>query len=202
MFIFRSNANHLGVFTEDEVKRILSVIPDTVLGIRDRAIIELLYSTGIRRKEMVNLNIDDIDFRNREIFVRKGKFDKERIVPVGDEALISVEEYLDARYRLLIHVREREALFLSSRGYRMNGQSVYERIKIWKEKAGVTSKGSSHAFRHSMASHMLGKGAPITAIQRILGHEHISTTQRYTHILKDDLRAIHNKSHPKALERE
>lgn len=197
-----SKGDHLGIFTEEEVKRILKVIPDTPIGRRDLAMIELLYSSGLRLSELVNLDIDDIDFDAGEIFIREGKGDKERIVPAGEEALKILERYSSERHRWMKPGRERRAVFLSAQGLRVCGGCVQETVKKWKKKAGVKSRGSTHAFRHSMASHLLSHGAPITAIQRILGHEHITTTQEYVHLLQEDMKNTHAKAHPKAKEEE
>jgi site-specific recombinase XerD len=192
----------LGVFTEDEVKRILEVIPGTLLGSRDRAMIELFYSAGIRSGELVGLDCDRVDFSSGEVFVSRGKGGKERIVPVGEKALASLERYMAVRGSLLKPGREGDALFLSLHGRRITPEMVRERIGKWKAVAGISSRGMSHAFRHSCASHMHRHGASIGMVQRLLGHERMGTTEKYTHILEDDLKKIHGKSHPRAMEAE
>ena len=195
-----SKRPHLGLFSEEEIWKILSATTHTPLGIRDRAIMELLYSTGIRRGELTSLDCGDVDYCGSEIMVRMGKMDKERIVPVGEAALRALLCYLEVREYFLRD--ENKALFLSMRGRRIHGTTIGMRIVMWKKKAGVATRGRAHAFRHSCASHLLKNGAPITAIQRILGHENLSTTQRYTHIMKDDLKEAHKYAHPKATEAE
>ncbi len=192
----------LGVFTGDEVKRILEVIPCSLPGIRDRAMIEFLYSAGLRIGELVGLDCDQVDFSSVEIFVRKGKGGKERMVPVGEKALVSLERYMAVRCNFLKPGRESEALFLSRQGRRITPENVRLRIEKWKEKAGVSARGKAHAFRHSCASHMHKNGASIEMIKRLLGHERIGTTERYTHVLKNDLKKIHRRSHPRAREAE
>jgi len=190
--------DHRGVFTEEEIKSILGSIDNTPSGRRDRAIIELLYSTGIRLNELVNLDLEDINFETREIFIRHGKGDKERIVPIGEEALKTLKRYTDERHRWMQPGGERKALFFGFRSGRVTRYTIEILISKRKRKAGVCARGSTHAFRHSMASHMLSHGAPLTAIQRILGHEHINTTKEYVHLLRQDMQDAHKESHPKA----
>lgn len=194
--------NHLGVFTEEEIKGILSVVSNDRYGIRDRAMVELFYSTGLRRSELASLDVADVDFRTREILIRKGKGEKERIVPVGEKALEVLREYLVIRKKFLGRNRDCGALFLTSRGRRPVPDKLSRRICVLKEKAGITSKGICHAFRHSFATHTLANGAPLEAIQRMLGHAQLSTTQMYTHIDREKLSEVHKLSHPKATEAE
>jgi site-specific recombinase XerD len=190
-------AERYGIFTEKEVKRILAAIPDTKRGRRDRAIIELFYSTGMRLGELIGLDIDDVDFRAGEITVRRGKGGTERIVPVGREALAVLERYLDDRLADTLG-RERESLFLNLFGRRPGRHGLEDMFEKRKRAAGIVSKGSIHALRHSCASHLLAHGAPLELIQRILGHRHLDSTHRYTHIMKDDLKNEYTKAHPKA----
>ena len=198
---------HSGVFTELEIKDILEASLISFPGsrkksipmmARDRAILELFYSTGMRLKELVSLDADDVDFFAREIWVKKGKLGKERIVPAGDEALKALMEYLKTREKLIKPGREYEALFISRDGNRLSSVSVRKMIQRRKHEAGVKSRGNTHAFRHSFASHMLKYRAPIEAIKRILGHENIETTKRYAHAESYDLRKIHRESHPRS----
>lgn len=196
------NENHLGIFTEQEIKGIFESISHDRIGKRDSAMIEILYSAGIRRNELISLNLDDIDFRSCEILVRKGKGDKERLVPVGAGALEALREYIAVRKRFMKPGRDHDALFLSSHGWRINPETLSARIRQLKAKAGVTSKGICHVFRHSFATHTLTNGAPIHAIKRMLGHEHLSTTEMYIHIDKERLAEVHKCSHPKAMEAE
>ncbi len=185
-----------GVFAEGEIKRIMETMDDSPSGVRDRAILELLYSTGLRLGELLGLDLDDVDFRAKEITVRNGKGGKERIVPAGHEALNIIKLYVEKRRE--IPGAERNALFLGVQGKRLNAGTMKQRLKRWKEKAGLKKRGSFHAFRHSFASHMLARGAPILLIQRMLGHEKLSTTERYVHVFGDDLKRVYSNSHPKA----
>ena len=208
----RRNEKSLGVYTEDEVRRILHAIPalpgsfgftrstlrkgeEAFLNLRDRAIIELLYSTGMRRSELSGLDIDDVDLRRGEILVRCGKGGKERIVPVGEKALSSLCRYLDERLKILPC---EEALFVVGGKRRITPEYLSERMRLWKERSGVASDGCTHAFRHSFASHLLAHGAPLEAIRRLLGHAEIGTTTRYTHLRDEDVKAAHTESHPHA----
>jgi site-specific recombinase XerD len=191
---------HLGVFIEEEVRRVINIIPGDLLGIRDRAMIELFYSAGLRLGELVGLDCDRVDFSSKEVFVRRGKGGKERIVPVGEKSLASLERYMVVRGNFLRPGREQDALFLSSRGRRIVPETVRWRIVKWKREAGVTVRGKAHAFRHSCASHMLKNGASIEMIKRLLGHELIGTTERYTHVFENDLKEIHRRSHPRGME--
>ncbi|TAL36280.1 MAG: hypothetical protein EPN93_08620, partial [Spirochaetes bacterium] len=188
------------VFTEDEVRRILNVPNDSLEGIRDRAIVELFYSAGLRMSELTGLDVDDVDFHNREIFVRHGKGGKERIVPVGEKALVSLERYMTIRERFIKPGGDADALFLNAGGRRIKALSVQEMIRARKAEALVFSPGGSHALRRSMASHLLAHGAPIYLIQRMLGHEHLETTEKYARACGSDLRDIHAMSHPRAKE--
>lgn len=191
--------NHLGVFTEEEIKQILAVVSDDRFGKRDCAMVELFYSTGLRRSELASLDVTDVDFRTREILVRKGKGEKERIVPVGEKALEALREYLVIRKKFLGRNRDCGALFLTSRGRRPVPDKLSRRICLLKEKAGIISKGLAHAFRHSFATHTLANGAPIEAVQRVLGHAQLSTTQTYVHIDREKLSEVHKRTHPKAM---
>ncbi len=174
------------IFTIEDIKAILDTTGNTPVGKRDRAIIELLYSTGIRVGECVNLDIDDFNFRHRELFVLRGKGGKERVVPVGYAALFAVEKYLRVRERFLDYSKEHEALFLSTHGYRLSESSLREMIKRRKKRAGIDKPGTCHALRHTCASHLLKNGAPIALIGRILGHERLQATEVYVHITTED----------------
>ncbi len=189
--------DHLGLFTEDEMKRILETIPVNRVGVRDRGMLELLYSSALRINELVSLDIDDIDLTNFEVRVRQGKNDRERIVPVGERAVKALSAYLAIRSRF-IREEYTEALFLNLKGGRINADSVRKRIRQYKRSAGVESRGTAHAFRHSCGTHMLKNGAPLSAIRRLLGHSKLTATERYTHVMTEDLREIHKMSHPRA----
>ncbi len=178
--------NHSGIFTEDEIKAIMDTTLPTAVGKRDKAILELFYSTGMRISELIYLNIHDIDLRNNEIFIINGKFDRERIVPVGDKTVKAIRVYLRVREKFLSQEKEHEALFLSMYGSRISESGVRNMIERRKKEAGITANGSTHAFRHSCASHMLKNGAPLPMIQRLLGHEDLHATEMYAHIYDND----------------
>lgn len=188
---------HLGLFTEDEMKRILEAIPGNRVGIRDRGMLELLYSSALRINELVSLDVDDIDLTHFEVRVRYGKNDRERIVPVGERAVKAISAYLTIRSRFILD-EYTEALFINLKGGRINAESVRKRIRQYKRSAGVLGRGTSHAFRHSCGTHMLKNGAPLSAIRRLLGHSNLTATERYTHVMTEDLKHIHKMSHPRA----
>lgn len=177
---------HRGVFTEEEVKQIIESASVSPVGKRDRAILELFYSTGMRLFELSNLNVDDVDFRNAEVFIERGKFGTGRMVPAGAEALRAVTKYLAVRDYFL-RGSEYDALFLSLRGNRMSWSTIREVVKRRKKDAGVKTFGAAHALRHSCASHLLQHGAPLPMIQRLLGHERLHATELYTHLSDQDL---------------
>ncbi len=177
---------HRGVFTEEEVKQIIESTTVSPVGKRDRAILELFYSTGMRLFELANLNVDDVDLRNREVLIERGKFGTGRMVPAGSEALRAVTKYLAVRDYFL-RGNEYDALFLSLRGNRMSWSTIREVVKRRKKDAGIKTFGAAHALRHSCASHLLQHGAPLPMIQRLLGHERLHATELYTHLSEQDL---------------
>lgn len=185
----------------DEVLKILSAPYDNeALDLRARAIMELFYSTGIRLSELTGLNIEDIDFSQGLIKV-SGKGRKERIVPVGGPALAAIQEYLMRRNETLklsenkgIH----KPLFLNGNGSRLTTRSIARVVDKVVEKSGINRKISPHALRHSFATHMMDAGADLRAIQELLGHESLSTTQKYTAVSISRLMEVYDKAHPKA----
>lgn len=192
-----TDEKHLGLFTEDEVKMMLDVIPETYVGIRDRAILELLYSSALRINELVSLDTCDVDLRYFDVTVRYGKNEKERIVPVGETAVKALHSYLDIRIKFIKSECD-EAMFLNLEGRRISSEFVRKRIRLYKKISGVGSYGTCHAFRHSCATHMLKNGASLPMIRRILGHSKLTSTEKYAHVMNEDLKRIHAMSHPKA----
>ncbi len=185
------------ILSPDEVERILAE-PDTTtaLGLRDRAILELLYSSGIRRAELCRLQLEQIDVDRRSLFVHKGKGQKDRYVPVGLRALTWVARYVaDARERLLLDHKER-TLFLTKDGEPLNPDTLTEYARRYIRSAGVDKSGACHIFRHTMATLMHENGADIRYIQAILGHERLETTQIYTQTSLRKLLEIHRQTHP------
>ncbi len=169
--------------------------------LRDRAILELLYSSGVRVSELVSQNLEDLDFEAEMVTVR-GKGDKERIVPVGRPALEAVNAWLPQRQQLMLDrvkrggTPEEKALFLNSRGSRLTSRSVERSVKSYGERAGIPQVVTPHALRHSFATHLLEMGADLRAVQELLGHSSLSTTQHYTHLTLDHLTEVYDKAHP------
>ncbi len=176
---------------------------DTPLGVRDRALLETLYGAGLRRGECVALNLDDLDGEEdgMTIHVRHGKRGKQRMVPLGTAGVQALRAYLRQRPRLLERARgagSPEALFLNCRGGRLSGRSVARIVARYRPAAGMSPDASPHSLRHSYATHMLDSGADLRAIQELLGHSSLSTTQRYTHVSMSRLLEVYDDAHPRA----
>ncbi len=192
--------NHLSV--EDAVRFIETPDTETDLGKRDRAILELLYGTGVRVSELTKLNMRDIDFRNKTVRVT-GKRRKERIVPFGDPALHAVMRYLtEVRPAFLKNAplaeRDSEAVFLNYQGTRITTRSVGRMVDKYIDICAGIHDISPHSLRHSFATHLLDSGADLRDIQELLGHARLSTTQIYTHVSMEKLIEVYDKAHPKA----
>ncbi len=168
-------------------------------GLRDRAAMELLYSSGLRIAELVNLDLDDLDLKNNQARVM-GKGGKERIVPVGSKAKTALKAYLAVRPELesAAKIKERSALFLGKRGKRLNDRVLRRRFEDYITRLSLEKGLSPHSLRHTFATHMLQAGADIRAIQELLGHASLSTTQAYTHTNVDYLMKIYDSAHPRA----
>ena len=188
--------------TVDEVFALLST-PDRgdAFMSRDRAILEMLYSTGVRVAEMVGTTVDDLDFGAEMLRVR-GKGNKERLVPVGGPALDAVRRWLIDRQRVIQKRLEKkrsvdmEALFLNGRGGRLTTRSVERLVSSYGQRAGIRKEVTPHTLRHSFATHLLEMGADLRTVQELLGHASLSTTQRYTHLTIDHLSAVYDRAHP------
>jgi len=181
-----------------EMESLLSA-PDvkTIVGLRDRAILELLYSTGMRVGELLDLNLSDLDRINAIVKVR-GKGNKERIIPVGKAAMLALNDYLARRHELMCR-RLTQAIFLSERGNPMtDAKSIRRRIEKYANAAGIRKKITPHTLRHTFATHMLNAGADLRSVQELLGHASLSTTQIYTHVTADRLKKVYEKAHPRA----
>lgn len=185
------------VLSVDEVTKLLEgTFPNNPRGLRDRAILELMYSCGLRISEAAAIKQQDIDMEAG--FVRVfGKGSKERIVPVGGKALIALRSYIRDGRPLLEKKMRDPSLFLSVRGRGMTRQALWKIVRSHAGASGVR-KMSPHTLRHSFATHMIQAGADLRAVQEMLGHASISTTQVYTHLAKDDLRQIYLETHPRA----
>jgi integrase/recombinase XerD len=170
---------------------------NTVEAKRDKAMLELLYASGMRISELVNLNLGDVNID--EGFVKCfGKGHKERIVPIYEQAARSVQEYIAETRPKLAHKKDGVALFLNPRGDRLTRQGFWQKLKEYAKSAGLDAKISPHTLRHSFATHMLSGGADLRAVQELLGHANISTTQVYTHLTSEHVRRTYERSHPRA----
>lgn len=183
--------------TPEEMERILAE-PDanTPLGLRDRTILEVLYSTGMRRMELGGLMLGSIDAENRTVMIRKGKGKKDRVVPIGERALAWLTKYLaDVRPTIAVEPGNR-SLFLSAVGGVLGLDEISRLVARYIRSSGVANAGACHAFRHAMATAMLTNGADLRCIQEILGHESLQTTQLYTRISIERLKKVHEATHP------
>ncbi|MDD2679405.1 MAG: tyrosine recombinase XerC [Candidatus Omnitrophica bacterium] len=187
---------HLPSFmTEEEVTKLIeAAFPKNEKderGLRDRAILETFYSSGLRISELVALSLDDIDFISG-IVKAMGKGKKERVVPIGDAALTAIREYLDKRKK------ESDALFLNKNGKRITTRGVRDIVEKYLKSAGIKQGVSPHTLRHSFATHLLNRGADLRTVQELLGHANLSTTQIYTHLTTEKLKNVYDKAHPHA----
>ncbi len=191
------NQRHLPVYLEEEeVDQLLDIEPvDDELKFRDRAILELMYASGLRVSEVVGLDIGNLSFVDAVVRVM-GKGRKERLVPLGRIAAKALESYLEKRQK--VNAGAGDALFLNARGGRLSARSVSSLIKKYGLLAGLQKPLTPHAMRHSFATHLLQNGADLRAIQELLGHSSLSTTQRYTHVDVKRLLEVYDKAHPLA----
>ncbi|MGH8288557.1 MAG: tyrosine recombinase XerC [Steroidobacteraceae bacterium] len=179
----------------DQMARLLEIPPGEPFAIRDRAIMELLYSSGLRLAEIVALDVGDLDGRDRTVHVL-GKGSKARVVPVGRVALRALEEWLPQRASLTRSGEQ--ALFLGRSGRRLGRRAVELRVAYWARRQGIDTHVYPHLFRHSFASHLLESGAGLRGVQELLGHADIATTQIYTHLDFQHLARIYDATHPRA----
>ncbi|MGB9866820.1 MAG: site-specific tyrosine recombinase XerD [Bacillota bacterium] len=183
----------------EEVERLLAV-PDasTPTGLRDLAILETVYSSGLRVSELVSLNVGDIDFSNGFVKVM-GKGRKERYAPLGSVAIGVLGRYLEeARPKLCRRGKKCNAVFLNARGDRLSVRAVQHMVKRYARKAGIDRPVSPHTLRHSFATHLMAGGADLRAVQEMLGHQKISTTQIYTHVTLNNLMRVYRQCHPRS----
>lgn len=183
----------------EEVERLLHAPQgSTPKAIRDKALLELLYATGMRVTELVSLNLEDINLASATVRVTQGKGGKERIIPIHSRAVEALREYLAKARRMLLKSPEERALFLNHRGERLTRQGLWLIIKQYVREAGIKTEVTPHTLRHSFATHLLNGKADLRHVQELLGHANISTTQIYTHISSERLREIYDESHPRA----
>lgn len=187
---------HLPAFmTEEEVTKLIeSAFAKNEVderGLRDRAILETFYSTGMRISELVGLNLPDVDFIGGIVKVM-GKGKKERIVPIGDTAIKTIRKYLEKRKK------QNDVLFLNKSGKRITSRGVRNIVSKYIHLAGIKPGVSPHTFRHSFATHLLNRGADLRTVQELLGHVNLSTTQIYIHLTTERLKSVYDKAHPRA----
>lgn len=186
----------------DQVSRLLEIEANTWHGLRDRAMLELFYSSGLRLSELVGSNIQDISFDDNSIRVR-GKGGKERLLPVGSKAVHAIKHWLkDRALAPRAKVIDDSALFISERGARISARNVQARVREWCHRLGISGRVHPHTLRHSFASHMLESSQDLRAVQELLGHADISTTQIYTHLDFQHLADVYDKAHPRANRKE
>lgn len=179
-----------------KVARLVQCPPeDSIAGLRDRAIMETLYSAGIRVSELVGLDLDDVDFISEVIKVL-GKGSKERMVPIGSPAVSAIRKYVDQRGSKA--VKDKDAVFLNKSGKRLTDRSVRRVINKYIKLCSIEEHISPHSLRHSFATHLLDRGADLRSVQELLGHMNLSTTQIYTHVTMERLKAVYDKAHPRA----
>lgn len=184
---------HLPLFmTENEVTKLVeSPQSEEPSGLRDRAILETFYSTGIRISELVGLNLENIDFFSAVVKVM-GKGRKERMVPIGDEALRAIRDYIEHRKK------ETQVVFLNKNGRRITTRGVRLVLDKYIQRSSLRENISPHTLRHSFATHLLNRGADLRSVQELLGHANLSTTQIYTHLTTEKLKSVYDKAHPRA----
>ncbi len=183
--------------TEEEVEALLSAptVADP-LGHRDRTMLEVLYATGVRVSELINLKLSQLNL-NQGVLRIFGKGDRERLIPLGDEAQDWLREFIDGPRVEILLERQTDYLFPTRRGDRMTRQAFWHIIKRYAKKAGIEKKLSPHTVRHAFATHLLNHGADLRVVQLLLGHSDLSTTQIYTHVARERMKELHGRHHPR-----
>ena len=190
--------NELEYLTIEEVDRLLSMPDETVRGKRDKAILELLYATGIRVNEVIASNVKDVNLRIG-FFTCPGEAGKARIIPIGRPCKAALEEYIfNSRDMIVKDNKDEEALFVNYYGKRMTRQGLWKIMKEYADKAGLSQKLTPHILRNSFAVHMVQNGADLKSLQELLGHEDISATQIYLSVTKNRIKDVYDKTHPRA----
>ena len=183
--------------TEADVESLLeAAADDDALAVRDRTMLELLYATGLRVSELTGLTLNQINLRQGIVRVM-GKGGRERLVPMGEEALEWLRRFIDGARSDLLAGRQSDSLFPSTRGNAMTRQTFWHRIKHWANVAGIEKPLSPHTLRHAFATHLLNRGADLRVVQLLLGHRDLSTTQIYTHIAQSRMKELHTEHHPR-----
>jgi len=181
-----------GTFDADQINSLLDFTPEEWIEYRDKAIMELFYSSGLRLSELVSLNINDLDLRSGQLVVT-GKGQKKRALPIGRHAISAINAWLEQR-----PPNAENALFTTQQGQRLQQRSIQQRLKHWATRQGLSGNLHPHKLRHSFASHMLESSSDLRAVQELLGHEDISTTQIYTHLDFQHLAQVYDNAHPRA----
>ena len=181
----------------EQAIKLVDISDDAILSVRDHAILELFYSSGLRLSEVVNLNIDALDFTEGTVVVT-GKGNKTRIVPMGVHAMNAIQKWLQIRANIIINDTARKAVFVGLQGRRVGVRNLQYRLQEWSIKQGINSSVHPHMLRHSFASHVLQSSGDLRAVQEMLGHANISTTQVYTHLDFQHLSKTYDAAHPRA----
>lgn len=181
----------------EQAIKLVDIQDNDLLSIRDHAALELFYSSGLRLSELVNLNVEQLDFTEGTVTVH-GKGNKTRIVPLGEYAMNAIKQWLPLRETLLIKHPNEKAIFISKNGKRLSARNIQYRLKEWSIKQGINTSVNPHMLRHSFASHVLQSSGDLRAVQEMLGHANISTTQVYTHLDYQHLTKIYDSAHPRA----
>ena len=180
----------------DQIKSLLEAGTNSTIEIRDLAMFELFYSSGIRLSELAQLNLTDIDLTDKSLMVRSGKGGKSRMLPIGSKAVVAINTWLE--HRIKSATSTETALFISTRGTRLGQRSIELRLKQWCKKKGIAENIHPHMLRHSFATHLLESSQDLRAVQELLGHSNISTTQIYTHLDFQHLADVYDRAHPRA----
>jgi len=180
----------------DQINGLLDAGTDSVLEIRDLAMFELFYSSGLRLSELTALNLADLDMSDKSLIIRMGKGGKSRLLPIGHKAICILQQWLQLRANRV--AASETAIFISKRGSRLSQRSVEARLTLWCKKKGIAEHVHPHMLRHSFASHLLESSQDLRSVQELLGHSNISTTQIYTHLDFQHLADIYDKAHPRA----
>jgi integrase/recombinase XerC len=181
----------------EQAVKLVDIRDDAILSLRDHAILELFYSSGLRLSELVNLNIDALNFGDGTVTVT-GKGNKTRIVPLGSHAIDAIQTWLEKRKDILAIKPAEKAVFIGLQGRRISARNIQYRMKEWSIKQGINSSVHPHMLRHSFASHVLQSSQDLRAVQEMLGHANISTTQVYTHLDYQHLTKVYDQAHPRA----
>jgi len=183
--------------TEIEVEELLQA-PDIndVIGHRDRAMLELMYATGLRVSELISLKLSQVNF-NQGVLRVIGKGNRERLVPIGEESIIWVQDFINTSRKIILYKQQVDFLFPTKRGQSMTRQAFWYAIKRYSRIAGIKKNISPHVLRHAFATHLLNHGADLRVVQLLLGHSDLSTTQIYTHIARERLKELHGEHHPR-----